>query len=203
CGNAECAGDDTLLDALGVTDTRVEFGLGQPLATADPIPFDFGVPGLRLATQDGDGDGIADGVEAEVEWSIDVGFGLSEAEGFYLVTGNADPEISVDVTVDVPDLTADIAFLGIEVDGDAAKPDGRTQAEELVLSLAIDLPDVTDGKLPLSQLGNIDPSELLPELSANVDLWWPILTAPEFGGSSTGDGTLPTVHAVLDLTWNA
>jgi Ca2+-binding RTX toxin-like protein len=201
CGNAECTAADTLLE---VTDTRVELGLGEVIAAADPIPFDFGVPGLRLATQDGDDDGVADGVEAAVTWSIDVGFGLSEAEGFYLYTGNAgDPEISVDVTVDVPDLSADIAFLGVEVDGDAAKPQGRNQAEELVLGLAIDLPAVVDGKLPLSQLGNVDPSELLPTLTANVDLWWPILTAPEFGGSSAGDGTLPTVHAVLDLTWNA
>ncbi len=198
---------------LDVTDVRVLFSVGDSILPADAaeIPFDFGFPGLRLATKDG-------GIKADVAWQIDVGFGLSLEEGFYIVTDADDPndagdgEISLAVTVDTPDLSADIAFLGVEIDSDnsdTAKPalraDGVTarQDAELSLTLEIDLPDDGSGKLGLSNLLDVDPVDFLPELQATVDLYWRLQTAPEFGGASAGDGTLPTLLATLDVTWDA
>ena len=206
----DCAGDG-LVD---LTDVSLQFAVGQEASTQ--IPFDFGFPGLRLATADGTG------VEPSVEWSIDVGFGLSLDEGFYIITdgdgldGTAntddDAEIQLTVAVDTPDFVADIAFLGVEVDSannglpgvpnaPDAKPAGRSD-QELGLTLEIDLP-AGDGKLGLSDLKNVDPKDFLPVLEAEVDIYWPIVTKPDFGGASTSNGSLPQVSAVIDITGGA
>ena len=192
---------------LDIVDLSLQFSIGETIAEAPEIPFDFGFPGLRLATADGpDADEDPDGITASVDWSIDVGFGLSLAEGFYLATGG-DDEISLDVRVNTPDFMADIAFLGVNIDGDNSdtpKPPMDREDDELHLSIAIDLPDPSGtGKLALSNLLNVDPIDLLPTISANVDIYWRLATAPEFGGSEAGDGSLPTVYATLDIQWEA
>lgn len=195
--------DHTMLD---VTDVSVRFTIGDTIAEASEIPFDFGFPGLRLATADGDDPGSApDGVKAAVEWSIDVGFGLSLEDGFYIATDFADAEIELEATVNTPDFTADIAFLGIEIDSDnsdTAKPGGRSD-DELSLSLAIDLPDDGDGKLSLTDLANVDPIEFLPVIEANVDIYWRIQTAPEFGGADASNGAMPTLKGTINITGTA
>lgn len=206
CGNDAHVCASPADGVLDIVDLSLQFSIGETIAEAPEIPFDFGFPGLRLATADGpDADEDPDGITASVDWSIDVGFGLSLTEGFYLSTGGTD-EISLDVSVNTPDFMADIAFLGVNIDGDNSdtpKPVGR-EADELNLSIAIDLPDPSGtGKLALSNLLNVDPIDLLPTISANVDIYWRLATAPEFGGSEAGDGSLPTVYATLDIQWGA
>lgn len=206
CGNDAHTCVDPADGVLDIVDLSLQFSIGENIAEAPEIPFDFGFPGLRLATADGpDAGDDPDGITASVDWSIDVGFGLSLTEGFYLATGG-DDEISLDVSVNTPDFLADIAFLGVDIDGDNSdtpKPAGR-QADELNLSIAIDLPDPSGtGKLALSNLLNVDPVDLLPTISADVDIYWRLATAPEFGGSEAGDGSLPTVYATLDIQWSA
>ena len=197
---------DATNDVIDIVDIAVAFEIGETIAEAPEIPFDFGFPGLRLATADGpDAGDDPDGIRAAVEWSIDVGFGLSLDEGFYLSTGGTN-EIELEVTVDTPDFLADIAFLGVAIDGDNSetpKPGGR-QAAELSLRLAVDLPDPSNtGRLSLSNLLDVDPVDLAPTLTADVDIYWRLATAPEFGGAEAGDGSLPTVYATLDVTWSA
>ncbi len=204
-GTTVCDPDGAGHTILDVTDVQVRFTIGATVAETDEIPFDFGFPGLRIATADGDNDGDPDGIKPAVEWSIDVGFGLSLEDGFYLVTDWPDSEIELAATVNTPDFTADIAFLGIEIDSDnsdTAKPDGR-RAEELALDLAINLPDDGDGKLSLTDLSNLDPVELIPVLEANVDLYWHIETAPDFGGASGDNGALPRLLADLNIVATA
>ena len=209
CGNDnhECENDGSVPDdeVFDIVDLSVQFTIGKVIVEAPEIPFSFGFPGLRLATADGSDPGDApDGIKAGVEWSIDVGFGLSLTDGFYLITDGADPEIELEATVNTPDFVADIAFLGITIDGDNSvtlKPSGRSD-DELSLSLAINLP-TGDGKLGLSDLANIDPKEFLPTLTAQVDLYWRIETAPDFGGADTSSGSMPTLKGTLNVTATA
>lgn len=207
CGDDkhECESDGTAPDdsVFDVVDLSVRFTIGDVIAEAPEIPFDFGFPGLRLATADGTDPGDApDGIKAAVNWSIDVGFGLSLEDGFYLITDGSTPEIELGVHVNTPDFVADVAFLGIEIDGDNSDtPKPATRADdELSLTLSIDLPDDGDGKLGLSDLANVDPKEFLPVLTGTVDLYWRIATAPDFGGADTDSGAMPTLRGTLNVT---
>jgi Ca2+-binding RTX toxin-like protein len=207
--DASTQGDnDSILD---ITDVQVRLSVGDDIVEGKEIPFDFGFPGLRLATADGDGDGNPDGIKPSIQWRIDVGFGLSLTDGFYLLTDAdsddaGDGEVSLTAGVDTPDFTADIAFLGIEIDSDnseTVKPTGR-QDQELSLALEIDLPSTPgNNKLPLSQLLDIDPIELVPTLEATVDLFWRLETKPDFGGADTSNGAMPKLLATLDVTATA
>jgi Ca2+-binding RTX toxin-like protein len=84
CGAAACADGATL---VSITDMRVTFELGQGAVTCDtggtcvpgvPIPFDLGLKGLPFR--------VAGELNVQVGWSVLVDFGLSRADGPYLVT---------------------------------------------------------------------------------------------------------------------
>ncbi|KQZ07562.1 hypothetical protein ASD23_17165 [Agromyces sp. Root1464] len=100
-GEVVCPAGAPLTDLL---DLRIELELGQgartiagdgcPDATACPgtaeIPLDLGLPGLPLS--------LTGTVTAQAGWTIELGFGISRDDGFYLLdnpvpgTGLADPE---------------------------------------------------------------------------------------------------------------
>ncbi len=140
---------------------------------------------------------IPTGSRPTVDWSIDVGFGLSLRGRLLPRHRRARSRRSSSAATTSTRRTSPPTSpsSGIEIDSDnsdTAKPDGRAERRALA-DLAINLPDDGDGKLGLTDLANVDPMEFLPVLEANVDLYWRLETAPDFGGASGDNGALPTL----------
>src|SRR6185369_1074949 len=73
------------------------------------IDFDLGVPGLGLETRGG--------IDLDIDWELDFGFGVDLRQGFYLDISSPD-ELKVNVDVTLPDagLTGRLAFLQFDAD---------------------------------------------------------------------------------------
>ncbi len=96
---------------LQLSDTFIEWDLdlGQVLANeSSDIGFDLGIPGLNLKTE---GD-----ITLDVEWQMDLGFGLSFKDGFYLKVDNPH-ELLFDVGVTLPAaISGTLGFLGLRAE---------------------------------------------------------------------------------------
>jgi Ca2+-binding RTX toxin-like protein len=91
----------------GTTDDFVEwrFSLGQPL-TID-VPFDLGLPVLGLKS--------TSPMQLNLDWALNMGFGLNFDKGFYFIIDDdaSNPEMSVNASVDLPDIEGNLLFLKI------------------------------------------------------------------------------------------
>ena len=97
-------------DLFDVVDMQIALSIGK---TANyPLVFDLGFPGLRLAVRENPAV-PGDELVATVAWRIDLAFGISRTDGFYLRTDNplrpGTPEITVGPSIDLPDtITGDL-----------------------------------------------------------------------------------------------
>ncbi len=194
---------------------QVEFSmdLGQDFAIlATPIDFDIGLPGLGLD--------VNGNLDVLVGYNWDLAFGLSNAQGFYLLTGQED-EIKIDFEVRIPDLRGrgELAFLqldvadedadanpnndGIDVDMDSRKPSSFMAGLTIDILDPIDNPDDPNdtGRLQETEikklfLGELDVEDVLViDLVGTADLNLDLMV------SFQGDARFPSIGAEFNLDW--
>ncbi|MFE6967517.1 calcium-binding protein [Agromyces sp. NPDC057679] len=153
-GEVVCPSGASLADLL---DLRIELELGQgartisgdgcPDATACPgtaeIPLDLGLPGLPLS--------LTGTVTAQAGWTVELGFGISRDDGFYLLdnpvpgTGAADPEnadgpqevrvnLGAHLAAATP-IAGRIGFIGMEATDN--EPGGQASGASLTAQLGL------------------------------------------------------------------
>jgi Ca2+-binding RTX toxin-like protein len=178
-----------------ITEMNVKLSIGQTSGEfSTPAAFDFGVPGLRF-----DLGGAA--LTAEGAWNVDVGFGISRTEGFYLLTDDTNLGVGADLDLDFgPDpIQGDIAFIQLLV------TDGKDDPDDPEASISL-LLDATGGgsagKLPLSELlSGPDPLSFNPTVEPEVDLDFDIQTQFNVGDEATANA-IPRLLATFRLGWD-
>jgi Ca2+-binding RTX toxin-like protein len=155
--------------------------------------LDLGIPGLGLKT--------TGGVDADLTWTIDLGFGISESKGFYLILPEGD-EVSVKVEATVDEnstLTGALGFLGLE----ATNPD-----IEAFVKVGLDLNNMQGkdaqnkaidnaGILGYSSLGTLRP-DITVEAGVDVNLDMKLGIAS--GGNGT-DASFPDIGGRFEFQW--
>jgi Ca2+-binding RTX toxin-like protein len=207
---------DTHHNNIHLVSAEVQLSIGQG-AAGSTVPFDVGFPGLRLSTDEG--------ISAEVGWEVDLNFGVSKDDGFFLRTNNPidsdAPEVTVHTGVDFPDtIKGEIALLRLGItdcdrneDGDptaydengdevACDPDDN----EIELGLSADITGGTGGKLKLTELsGGANPTGFTVKAAGEVDLNLGLATTadlPDEVGINLPDGALPTLKTNFQLNWS-
>ena len=173
---------DLTVDASAGT-VDLSLSLGDTYTVAADIDFDLGLPTLGL-----DLDG---GVEASLQWAIDLGVGINPTDGFFVDTSDVNElELGVEVTLPDAELTGSLGLFQITV---------ADQGSILNANFDVDLKEPSgDGKLTFAELTNGEtPLDDLVEATltggAKVDLG---LVA------GTTFVALPELHADLVLDWN-
>ncbi len=215
CGQDECMTDDAVID---IDDVRITFltsngtvgnGCDDPIDRPDglDVPFDLGIPGVPLKIKDNTA------LVTQAAWRLLVDFGLSRADGPYLVASGPghgdDPELAIDAAMRFPSggqclgeypddphtqngcMQGTLAFLQVEVaDRDADEP-------ELKLTGTLDVTSF-DGRerLPFDRLtaGQAGFTLTLDNVEANVDLRFRAETA-------AAQGILPAVVGTFAVDW--
>jgi hypothetical protein len=91
CGNSLCANSET--DFTLISDLQVVFRIGQEIS--ETPAFDIGIDGLPIE--------VSGATEASGNWSLDLGVGLSKAEGPYILANLPDPELNLGASVALAD----------------------------------------------------------------------------------------------------
>jgi Ca2+-binding RTX toxin-like protein len=205
-----CVAGDGVTD---IFDAQVRFTMGEANG-GHSVPFDLGFPGLRLKTDEG--------IQTNVGWHLNVGFGLSKTHGFYVLTDvdngsdpwhNA-PELAANVTVDAPSsMQGDIAFLRVDItDNDQAQHDVSLDTGLDIIGGTHDADGQT--KLGLDALAATDPAtspnvELTLGGAVHVDLH--LVTTIDLpgtaeddmpGGGDPSNGAMPKLLADFHLDWD-
>jgi len=168
------------------------FHLSGKYGMGTDFGLDLGVPGLGLKT--------TGGVDANLSWTIDLGFGISESKGFYLILPSGD-EVFVDVEAKVDQnssLTGALGFLGL---------DAKNPNVDAFLKIGLDLNDMehgtaaskTDvaGTLGYSNLGTLRP-DVTVEAQANVNLDMKLGIAKGVEGT---DLSFPDIEGRFEFQW--
>ena len=173
--------DLSLDSSAGTVDLHLP--LGATYAVAADIDFDLGLPALGLE--------LEGGVEASLEWAIDIGVGINPTDGFFVDTTDSNEiELSAEVTLPDAELTGTLGLFQITVADQGSRLEGN---------FAVDLLEPSgDGKLTLSEI--VDGSVPLGDL-VDVTL---------NGGASVNFGLiagttlvqLPELHADFVLEWD-
>lgn len=156
-GDVICPAGALLTDLVDLT---VELELGQgarALGTAGEcvdgegticpgtvgLPFDLGLPGLPLE--------FTGSVTAQAGWTLELGFGISREDGFYLIdnpvpatnVGDAEPDggleelrINMGVTLGAAPITGRIGFIAMEATDNA--PGGSPSGARLITQIGLD-----------------------------------------------------------------
>lgn len=200
-----CADDQTVEH---LNDVQVRFTMGQLASTSSP-GFDLGFPGLRIAASNDPND-ATDDLRADAVWAVDIAFGVSIDDGFYLLTNNpgsvppGQPELRIDTAVHMPlELQGDIAFIPVRIN------DRTPNVPDLTLGLRGDLAGGgADSRLTLSEImSSFDPArDLAVTLTGNVSLRLALETGFLENDTTTvqaGQTTpsLPVFKADFELLW--
>lgn len=153
------------------------------------IRLDLGIPGLGLET---DGE-----IELNIDWELDLGFGLSGADGFFFFIDDAD-ELLLNASVTLPDASLKgtlgfLEFTAVNQDVDDNNLDGNTH---LAASFAIDIRNdsaLSDRRLGLSELGRMS-FDVLVGAEASAELAMTLGIAGDNGG-------FPQIKADFLLDW--
>ncbi|MCT7970157.1 proprotein convertase P-domain-containing protein [Laspinema sp. D1] len=181
--------------------------LGGNFTVDEKIAFDLGLPALGLE--------VDGGVNVDLGWELDFGFGLNQKEGFYfaLSEDTADPELTVTLDASLPgfEATGNLGFLKLDVKDrgvETAVNTGSTtpkSATQFNAKFAIDLfeegatgEDAT--KLGLFEMGNLG---VTPTLTGKADVKLDITAS--VNGAALGDeeltAALPSIVSDFDLLW--
>ena len=181
--------------ALDPTGNQILFNtrLHQAPVTLDvPLGFDIGLPGLGL--------NVDASVQAQVGYDFKLSFGLNKTDGFFFVTdtrdgsGNAIPELNVNVDATTPGLSATgrLALLQLTA------TDSATNPTHFGANFSVDLKDPNnDGKLTAAELAagpalsDIVKAKLTAQANVNLHL---------VGGFGAGS-SFPTISTDFGLNW--
>ncbi len=205
-GEHQCTADN---NALHLSDVQIGFAIGQVGATGTPVNFDLGIPGLRLEMTD-DPAVTTDNLQASATWELDLAFGLSIKDGFYLrtdnpnnIAGSPTAELVLGAGLELPDnLNGDIAFLPFTLT-DRTNPATPADPKDLNLNLGVDIKGGgARHRLAFTDLvAGIDPADDTAvdiALGGNVNIDVHFVTGP-FG---TEDSSVPTFVADFLLAWD-
>ncbi|MBW3588220.1 MAG: hypothetical protein KY429_02250 [Actinobacteria bacterium] len=206
--NGETTCDDSFHDAIDLSDVRVGLSIGQDAVAGTPVDFDIGLPGLRIEMNDVEGD-TSDDLVGSIDWEIDLAFGISLDDGFYIRTDNPhnlsggpvdDDEATLSSTLELPNnLSGDIVFLPFTLTDSTNSP----LPPDLSLTFGLDLlGGGPDNRIPFTDLsGSLEPNNptvVTPTLGGNVNLSFHFETGP-FG---TEDESVPKFVADFLLDWD-
>jgi len=163
-----------------------------PLAVSSDIGFDIGLPGLGLET---DGD-----VNLLLGWELDLGFGISGSDGFYLdISDSSELEVFADVDIAGLELTGSLAFLQLRAVDENVDEDDETTG--LGLTFGIDVfnqREEDDERLGLTELGGFGIRAGIAA-EADVELGLTLEIDPDIIPGASG--VFPTVLADFNLEW--
>jgi Ca2+-binding RTX toxin-like protein len=161
-----------------------EFALAGVYHVGTPIDLDLGLDGLGLE--------LAGAMDLAVAFQMDVGFGLSRAEGFYFHS-DATPELSISLMATLPGASAiaSLAFLQLSA------TDSATDPTHFTATLSVDLLDPNgDGRLTMAEISaatsveQVVTARLSGEAEVNLHL-----------SASTAQPQLPSIEADFHLLW--
>jgi len=165
------------------------FTLGGTYVVGDDFALDLGIPGLGLET--------TGGVGASVKWTLNLGFGISQEKGFYLILPSGD-ELVLDAEAHVDNETSlmgRLGFLRLSVEGA-----GTDNAVGASLKLGLDLDnkktDLAEG-IGIGDLAYFQP-DLTYEAQANADLLLRLGIGDDVG---SGAPQFPNIFAEFEFAW--
>ncbi|TCK07577.1 LEPR-XLL domain-containing protein [Marinobacterium mangrovicola] len=197
-------------DEIGETEILWNMTLGQVFSLVDAgFGFDIGIPGLGLETEGDFG--------LDVWWAMDLTFGLSFAEGFFIQVRNdegVDPELEVHLEAEFSEgteITGQLAFLqlvgtvtDLNIDNDLDITNGidiSTFSTGITAAFTIDLfnesldEDAGDARIGFTQLGSLG-------FDFHVDAEATVALALELGlNDDLGLTGFPTVTSDFLLYW--
>ncbi len=200
-------------DPLEQADIAWDFAIGQSTSPLDNVGFgfDIGIPGLGLRSE-------AE-ITATLGWELQLGFGLSTQDGFYLDVFNDGglPELVFEVEVTpVGEITGELAFLVLTATTATRDIDGVAGDEStgLSASFSVDLiddndsndttkdladPDSDINRIGLTEFGDLG---LLfnADVTAAAVLDVSLGLNPSLVGSSVATG-FPSIVAEFDFLW--
>ncbi|MEB3829160.1 proprotein convertase P-domain-containing protein [Phormidium sp. CCY1219] len=168
--------------------------LGSNFTVDEEIALDLGLPALGLE--------IDGGVNLDLGWELDFGFGLNREEGFYFALSDdaENPEVRVNLNASIPGLqaTGSLGFLKLNVS------DRQDNPTHLNANFAIDLvekgatgEDAT--KLGLFEMGNLGVTPTLTGgAKVHLDLRGSVL---ENNDKNSIAAALPSIVSEFDLVW--
>jgi Ca2+-binding RTX toxin-like protein len=179
-----------------------------PCPDAKDIPLDFALPGLNLSV---DGD-----LEAKAGWSLQLGFGVSDEEGFFLLdnpmpstgtedAGDTDAELKVGFGAGLKpvdgdnDLEGTLGFLDIGIEDQAGSDTHKSQINASFMSNIAD----ADGRITLAELVGLDAGPALNpqfQAEADVDIQATTGVTTSLTGEQVGD-KLPRLRGNLLMNW--
>ncbi|MCQ2104647.1 MAG: hypothetical protein MJZ26_02540 [Fibrobacter sp.] len=180
--------------------------IGDTYSFGSDIGFDLGFPGLGLKSDAG--------VNLELEWSLDFGFGVSEEGGFYFIF-NDGAEVHVEANVDISGvINGSLAGLGLEMIFPEMDGEGK-EIKEVKLEFGVDLDGARSGNTKAysmpTKFGDrlIDYSKLTFnkiefDYDASVDFTAEITVGIVRDLQSIGDAPkFPNLNGNFDFHWNA
>jgi Ca2+-binding RTX toxin-like protein len=173
------------VDSVGDAEIWWKVKIGQNLVDAGAdIGFDVGLPGLGLKTE---GE-----ISLNIDWELDLGFGLSGKDGFFLFVAD-DDELLLTASVDFEaGLTGTLGFL--EFTAEDTTIDGKDT--HVAASFGVDIfndGNPTDDRLGLSELGRMG-FDVGVQADATVALAMTL-------GIAGDDGGFPQIQADFFLDW--
>lgn len=201
--------DDYLFPEEGQTppnvqDTFVQWNvtMGDEYSLGKAFNFDLGLPGLGLDTEGA--------IEVNLGWDMDLGFGLSYTDGFFIDIQDGN-ELTVWLTVEFEDgttIAGTLGFLKLSAAVDESiNIDGEGGADETALGAAFAMnlankTDASDKRLGFTELGSI---ELNPEIAAEAQAGLGLTLAFDaevFGGSGKTFSGFPKLVADFVFDWS-
>ena len=190
------------VNSISDADIWWKFKIGRNLVnTGGDLGLDLGIPGFGLKT---DGQ-----VKLDIDWQLDLGFGLSGKDGFYfflmdpdtgipLATRAAAPELQMTAKVTLPgaSLSGELGFLeftAVNKDVDGDPNDNNTH---LAATFGVNIrnsADPNDQRLGLSELGKLG-FDVLVGAEASAELGMTLGIAGDQGG-------FPQIQADFLLDW--
>ncbi len=160
--------------------------LGQSYNLGTGINFDLGIPGLGIETK---GE-----INVTLTWDLDFGFGISFADGPYLIVDDPDElKLTIDVDLTGVSLTGKLAFLQLSA---------TVVDDDFSASFAVNIKneqDASDRNLSFTEIGSIGLEALLAA-NAYVDLDLALELNRDLVGSSVASG-FPKLTSGFVFDW--
>ncbi|MCA9200110.1 MAG: hypothetical protein KDA87_21375, partial [Planctomycetales bacterium] len=185
---------DTLEDYQDFTGVQFGVRFGQGLASValpTDFAFDLGLPGFPLGLE------LNGGLQFDLGWSLAMGFGVTEDDGFFFDSSSA-KELNVQVSVNMtapsnpadPWATGSLGFLEAKARLISNQTNGITG------SVGVDVADPNDdGKLTFTELSQGNFPFFVPKADVNLGL----NLDTEFG--TVGISGMPRLYADVSLGW--
>lgn len=198
---------------ISAADIFWDFTLGAELLPDDlsniDLGFDIGIPGLGLRSE-------AE-MDLSIDWALNLGFGLSTKEGFYLDVGNEIDENGDEIkelqftATATPrgSISGELGFLGLNAETSSGRDidgDGLDETTELTAVVSLDVTDDIESgvgddrnRLGLAEFGEIGLNFGIDVTAAAV-LDATLGISPSLLGGNSASG-FPSIMADFDFLW--